>query len=97
MVASVPVTEDEDLMLVTDGGQLIRMRIADIRIVGRNSKGVILFRLGEGEKVVSASVFKQVNGDETTGEADDLSQVTPDIDDSQENNQQEEKNDEENI
>ena len=76
VVASVPVTEDEDLMLVTDGGQLIRMRIADIRIVGRNSKGVILFRLGDGEKVVSASVFKQVSGDESTGEADEESTET---------------------
>ncbi len=58
VVASMPVTDDEHVMMVTDAGQLIRMRVADIRIVGRNSKGVILFRLAEGEKVVSVSVVK---------------------------------------
>ncbi len=95
VVTSVPVTADEDLMLVTDAGQLIRMRVADIRIVGRNSKGVILFRLGKEEQVVSASVFKEVSGDETTGEADldgeDMQVPTaPDIDEVKEETNNEE-------
>jgi len=65
VVASMPVTEDEHVMLVTDAGKLIRMRASDIRIVSRNSKGVILFRLGNNEKVVSVSVVKDYATDET--------------------------------
>ncbi len=58
VVASMPVSDDEHIMMVTDAGKLIRMRVTDIRIVGRNTKGVILFRLNEGEKVVSVSAVK---------------------------------------
>ncbi|MBO5997691.1 MAG: DNA gyrase subunit A, partial [Alphaproteobacteria bacterium] len=71
VVASMPVTEDEHVMMVTDGGQLIRMRVRDIRIVGRNSKGVILFRLADGEKVVSVSAVKDY-GEEDENSADEV-------------------------
>ena len=73
VVASMPVTDDEHVMMVTDGGQLIRMRVRDIRIVGRNSKGVILFRLADGEKVVSVSAVKDY-GEEDSAE-DETMQV----------------------
>ena len=66
VVASMPVTDDEHVMLVTDGGKLIRMRVSDIRIVGRNSKGVILFRMAKDEKVVSVSVVKDYGEDESS-------------------------------
>jgi DNA gyrase subunit A len=47
------VTEDDQLMLVTNGGKIIRLRIKDIRIIGRNTQGVRLIGLEEGERVVS--------------------------------------------
>lgn len=65
VVASMPVENDEHVMMVTDAGKLIRMRVADIRIVGRNSKGVILFRLDKDEKVVSVSAVKDYEQEET--------------------------------
>ena len=68
VVASMPVTDDEHIMMVTDGGQLIRMKVSDIRIVGRNSKGVILFRLADGEKVVSVSALQDYGQEEASDE-----------------------------
>ncbi len=64
VVASMPVPAGSHIMLVTDGGKLIRMRTDDIRIAGRSTMGVILFRLDKNEKVVSATCITDI-GDET--------------------------------
>ncbi|HEY2986887.1 MAG TPA: DNA gyrase subunit A [Candidatus Binatia bacterium] len=47
------VTEDDQLMLVTNIGKIIRLRVKDIRVIGRNTQGVHLIGLEEGERVVS--------------------------------------------
>ena len=47
------VTDEDDLMVITDGGKLIRMPVAGIPTIGRNTQGVRLIRLDEGEKVVA--------------------------------------------
>ena len=47
------VTDDDDLMLITDGGKLIRMPVDGIPTIGRNTQGVRLIRLEEGEVVVA--------------------------------------------
>lgn len=54
IVACFPVSGENHLMLVTDGGQLIRSRVNEIRIAGRRTQGVRLFRLSDSESVVSA-------------------------------------------
>ena len=65
VIASMPVNKDDDLMLVTDGGQIIRTRVNDIRIAGRATMGVIVFRLdGKKEKVVSATTVPFMESDE---------------------------------
>ena len=64
VIASMPVNKDDDLMLVTDGGQLIRTRVGDIRIAGRATMGVIVFRLDGKEKVVSATAVPNMGEDE---------------------------------
>jgi len=53
LVASFPVEENDELLLVTDQGQLIRVPVAQVRIAGRNTQGVTIFRTGEDEHVVS--------------------------------------------
>jgi DNA gyrase subunit A len=53
LVASFPVEDSDDLLLVTDGGQLIRTPVGDVRITGRNSQGVIILRTADKERVVS--------------------------------------------
>ena len=55
VVASFPVTDDHQVMLVTDGGTTIRTPIQDVRVVGRSTQGVKLFTVGKGEKVVSVA------------------------------------------
>jgi DNA gyrase subunit A len=47
------VTEDDQFMLVTNNGKIIRLRVKDIRVIGRNTQGVRLIDLEEGERVVS--------------------------------------------
>jgi DNA gyrase subunit A len=54
VVAVFPANEDDDVMLVTDSGKLIRCPVSSVRITGRATQGVILFRVEKGEKVVSA-------------------------------------------
>ncbi len=53
VVATFPLAPGDDVMLVTDGGQLIRVPGDQVRLTGRQAMGVTLFRLGEGERVTS--------------------------------------------
>lgn len=52
VVSSYQVTDQDQLMIITGQGKIIRMRVADISVIGRNTQGVRLINLGEGEKVV---------------------------------------------
>jgi DNA gyrase subunit A len=66
LVASFPVEESDQIMLVTDGGQLIRCPVDGIRIAGRSTQGVIVFSTAEGERVASVerlSEESEENGD----------------------------------
>ena len=53
LVASFPVEQSDQIMLVTDGGQLIRCPVHGIRVAGRGTQGVTIFDTAEGERVVS--------------------------------------------
>ena len=66
LVASFPVEDSDEIMLVTDGGQLIRVPVEGIRIAGRATQGVIVFDTAEQERVVSADRIGEPegNGDE---------------------------------
>jgi len=58
------VTEDDQLMLISNKGKIIRMRIKDIRVIGRNTQGVRLIELEEGERVVSLARLAEKEEDE---------------------------------
>ena len=64
LAASFPVEEHDEILLVTDQGQLIRTPVAQIRVVGRNSQGVIIFRTTEEERVVSVERLADPGGGE---------------------------------
>ena len=71
LVASFPVENSDQIMLVTDGGQLIRVPVEGIRVVGRNSQGVTVFSTKDKEKVVSVEHVEgeeDENGDEPATE-----------------------------
>jgi DNA gyrase subunit A len=55
VVAILLVTDEDDLMLMTDRGKIIRMPIKDISVIGRNTQGVRLIAMEPGERVVSAA------------------------------------------
>jgi len=72
LVASFPVEDSDQIMLVTDGGQLIRIPIDDISIVGRSTQGVTVFDTAEGERVVSVEHIRE---EESEGGADDAGEA----------------------
>ena len=55
IVATFPVGMTDGLMLVSDGGQMIRTGVEDVRIAGRRTQGVILFKVAPEERVVSVA------------------------------------------
>jgi len=59
VVASFPAQDGEQLMLVTDQAKLIRTMVGDIRMTGRNTQGVTIFRVAQGEHVVSAARIEE--------------------------------------
>ncbi len=72
LVACFAVEREDQIMLVSDGGQVIRVPVADISRKGRTSMGVTIFNTAEGEKVVSVERITEPQGDDedADGEAD---------------------------
>jgi DNA gyrase subunit A len=64
VIGSFPVEESDDLMLISDSGQTIRVAVSGISIQGRAAQGVTVFRVDEGEKVVSVERIADVGGGE---------------------------------
>jgi DNA gyrase subunit A len=67
VVASFPVKDEEELLLVTDKGQLIRTEVGQIRIAGRATQGVILINVGEDEHVVASERLEALGGENGEG------------------------------
>jgi DNA gyrase subunit A len=68
VVGGQQVTQDDQLMLVTTNGKIIRLRMKDIRVIGRNTQGVRLIELEEGERVVSLARLAEKEEDEEEAE-----------------------------
>jgi DNA gyrase subunit A len=71
VVASFPAQQGEALMLVTDQGKMIRTTVGDIRIMGRNTQGVTIFRVAEDEHVVSVAKIEEAEEEEIEIEGGD--------------------------
>lgn len=69
LVAAFPVEDKDQLMLVSDGGQLIRVPVDGIRIASRATKGVTIFSTAKDEKVVSVERISEPENDEEVVEA----------------------------
>ena len=72
LVAAFPVGGDDQIMLVSDGGQVIRVPVSGIRFASRATKGVTIFNTAEGEKVVSVERISEPGSDdeEPNGDAE---------------------------
>ena len=71
VVATFPIAASDQIMLVTDGGQLIRSPVHDIRIASRRTQGVTLFKVSEDERVVSVAWLPDVGEDDDGNGAPD--------------------------
>ena len=87
IVSSFPIEDDNQIMMVTDAGKLIRMPVEDIRIAGRKTQGVILFRTADDESVVSVTKLEADDDDEDELESEEGSEVLgesiPEFDDTE--------------
>ena len=84
LVATFPVTDDHQVMLISDLGQMIRMPVKDVRTVGRATQGVMLFKVAKDEKVVSVAWLVQDDESEDEnldegGEAVDVAAVDSEV------------------
>ena len=77
VVATFPVTDSHQIMLVTDGGQLIRTPVENVRTTGRSAQGVTIFKVGKDESVVSVAWLVQ-DEDEDGEELDDVIEAPED-------------------
>ena len=75
VVSAMQVEETDQVMLVTDGGMMIRFKVSEVRSVGRNTQGVRLVRLRDGEKVVATERLMDVDETEDTA---DPNKIAPD-------------------
>ncbi|MGV1100576.1 DNA gyrase subunit A [Thiovibrio sp. JS02] len=64
VVGAMQVTDEDELMMITNAGKIIRMPMRDLRVIGRNTQGVRLFKLEEGEKVVAVDRMAETMNDE---------------------------------
>jgi DNA gyrase subunit A len=71
LAASFPVDESDQMLMVTDQGQLIRSPVRKVRLASRNTQGVIVFRTAENEHVVSVERLADTGEDEID-EADEV-------------------------
>src|SRR5260370_36961363 len=71
VVAVFPVGPNDQIMLVTDAGMVIRCPVHDIRIARRGSQGVVIFKLGDGERVVSVARLPGAAGGNGNGDAEE--------------------------
>ena len=70
VVASFAVLDTDEIIMVTDGGQLIRTGVNQISIVGRGARGVRLFNVSDDERVVSVSRIREDVDDDDESDSD---------------------------
>ncbi|WP_137153614.1 DNA gyrase subunit A [Rhizobium sp. FKL33] len=80
LVAAFPIEDADQIMLVSDGGQLIRVPVNGIRIASRATKGVTIFSTAADEKVVSVERISEPEDDEAAGDAAETSAAPAETD-----------------
>ena len=75
LISALQVTDDDDIMLISDGGTLVRTHAKEISTLGRNTQGVTLIRLGDDENLVGLARIQTVDEEESTDEGREDSAV----------------------
>jgi len=76
-VAALQVMSGQEIMLISSTGTLVRTTVDEISVQGRNTQGVRLIRLGEGERLVGIERIESLDGDGEEGVADAAPGATP--------------------
>ncbi|MFA6900083.1 MAG: DNA gyrase subunit A [Desulfurivibrionaceae bacterium] len=74
VVGAMQVTDEDELMMITNGGKIIRISMRDLRVIGRNTQGVRLFKLDEGEKVMAVDRMAEIISDDEEGEDEEVTE-----------------------
>jgi DNA gyrase subunit A len=75
VVGSIQVRDTDELMLITSGGILVRTRVNEVSVLGRNTQGVRMIKLDKGEKLVGVDRIEAIEEDEGEG-----AESAPDVD-----------------
>src|SRR5512143_3691131 len=75
VVGAVLVGNEDEIMLISDGGTLVRTRVAEVSVMGRNTQGVTLINLAEGEKLIGLERVAESGEDEEVGDASEADEV----------------------
>ena len=78
MVGAVQVDHGEEIMLISDKGTLVRTRVDEVSVQGRNTQGVILIRLSKGEHMVGLERIEELSNGEETANVDESSETVSD-------------------
>ena len=70
IVALMDITDNDDLMIINKSGITIRMKAADLRVMGRNTQGVRLIKLSETDEISSIAKIERMEGEEEDGEGE---------------------------
>ena len=75
VVGAIQVTDNDEMMLISNKGTLVRARAADVSIIGRNTQGVTLINIAKGEQLVSVAKIAE-SDDESDDESEQMSEIT---------------------
>ncbi len=67
LVTITDVTDNNEIMIITKSGLIIRMAVADLRVIGRVSQGVRLIKLNDGDEIMSVAKIEKMEGDDEEG------------------------------
>ncbi|MCI5139815.1 MAG: DNA gyrase subunit A, partial [Candidatus Electrothrix sp. AR1] len=91
VVGALQVVDEDQVMLIADSAKVIRLPMDSMRIIGRNTQGVKMINLNEGEKVVALSMLARNSDDmddASEGDEDDQGDVTDRTDDTLQDTEQ---------
>ena len=78
VVGAVSVSDDDEIMLISNRGTLVRTPVAGISVIGRNTQGIRLISLGEGEALVGLERIADLGGGDDEGVTGDDADLPPD-------------------
>ena len=76
VIGAMQIGDDDEIMMITNAGKIIRINMKHMRVIGRNTQGVNMFRLKEGEKVVAVDLVAEDYSEDDPEEDPEVSQVS---------------------